>query len=359
MEIFAFNENAVGYEDQGPEAQLRSFDEINLEIPKSAIMGVAGVAAATAVVSATPDAHAVVGPGDVCPPVGDVQSALNSRGFNAGVVDSNFGLQTVNAVRSFQAFNGLSVDGVVGPATADALGLGDVENPDSPFLIGNGCGNSGGAQEVSATVTASSGLIVRTGPGTFNPSVGSIPFGTTVFYDPSSRTSASGFNWVRVTSGVNAGRWVAEDFLGTEGQSGSGQDSAVVGASALNARSGPGLRFGVTGTFSNGQTVFYDTATVSSDGYSWVEVTSGSLAGSWVALDFLGGGGAQDPVVTASSLRVRTGPGLSSAIVGSFGNGAVVNFDPSSSTSRDGYEWVRVTSGIYAGRWVARDFLSI
>lgn len=51
-----------------------------------------------------------------------LQGALNARGA-ALVVDAGFGNATDLAVRHFQEDNGLSVDGIVGNATAVALGL--------------------------------------------------------------------------------------------------------------------------------------------------------------------------------------------------------------------------------------------
>lgn len=53
-----------------------------------------------------------------------LQQALKTRGIDPGPVDGEFGPQTQAAVLSFQLVNGLEVDGIVGPATAAALGLG-------------------------------------------------------------------------------------------------------------------------------------------------------------------------------------------------------------------------------------------
>jgi g-D-glutamyl-meso-diaminopimelate peptidase len=55
--------------------------------------------------------------GSTGPNVKLIQSLLNKIGYNAGRVDGIFGSQTRQAVISFQRNNGLSPDGIVGPAT--------------------------------------------------------------------------------------------------------------------------------------------------------------------------------------------------------------------------------------------------
>ena len=58
-------------------------------------------------------------------PVEQLQNALKQQGYFSGVVDGYFGEGTEDAVRSFQRYNGLTVDGAAGPATLRVLYEGD------------------------------------------------------------------------------------------------------------------------------------------------------------------------------------------------------------------------------------------
>ena len=51
------------------------------------------------------------------------QSELKSRGYHAGAVDGVMGPQTIEALRRYQAANGLNVTGKVDKATLDSLGV--------------------------------------------------------------------------------------------------------------------------------------------------------------------------------------------------------------------------------------------
>ena len=55
--------------------------------------------------------------------VTQVQRKLKNWGYLSGEVDGIYGSETQEAVRYFQRSNGLTADGIVGPATASALGI--------------------------------------------------------------------------------------------------------------------------------------------------------------------------------------------------------------------------------------------
>ena len=55
--------------------------------------------------------------------VRQIQTKLNRWGYYNGNVDGIYGSQTQEAVRYFQRKNGLTVDGIAGPATLKAMGI--------------------------------------------------------------------------------------------------------------------------------------------------------------------------------------------------------------------------------------------
>lgn len=55
--------------------------------------------------------------------VKQIQTKLKRWGYYSGNVDGIYGSQTVNAVKYFQRKNGLTVDGIAGPATLKVMGI--------------------------------------------------------------------------------------------------------------------------------------------------------------------------------------------------------------------------------------------
>lgn len=53
----------------------------------------------------------------------EVQERLNELGYDCGTPDGKMGTATKNAIKNFQADNGLTADGKVGNKTLEALGL--------------------------------------------------------------------------------------------------------------------------------------------------------------------------------------------------------------------------------------------
>lgn len=278
METLAFIHAAVDYEDSTP-AELRSIDEITAAIPSSAILGVAGAAVAIGVLTHAPDADAALRRGNVCPAVTTLQTTLQRNGYSVGGADGAFGPKTEFAVKQFQTNNGLSRDGVVGPATASRMGL----NPNISCGGGVGGGNPGGGSGVAVRVTARSGLNIRSNPSLGSSIVGTLPFNAVVrIRVTDGRDGTVGFAQL-----VNGG-WISSQFItdasgsnpGSGGGVGGGSPARVVAGIGVKIRSGPGLGFAQIGGAGFGETVRLTGERVSRDGYRWAKLSGRS---GWVA----------------------------------------------------------------------------
>ncbi len=72
-------------------------------------------------VTPAPNGYATLRRGMYGSPVREMQQALKNQGYFTGTVDGYFGESTEYAVKSFQRYNGLEIDGVAGPATLRTL----------------------------------------------------------------------------------------------------------------------------------------------------------------------------------------------------------------------------------------------
>lgn len=137
MELLAFVHSSVNYEDPTPDPELT----LDIKVPGSAGVALAGVALAVAAVSASPDKASAATPaiaqGSSGDAVTNVQKALSIQ------ADGQFGPSTEAAVMDFQIRQGLKqIDGVVGKETATALGLDEKYTP-TCFGGGDECGWGG------------------------------------------------------------------------------------------------------------------------------------------------------------------------------------------------------------------------
>ena len=74
-----------------------------------------------------------------------IQTKLKNWGYYDGTVDGIFGSRTAEAVRYFQRKNGLTADGIVGPATLKALGM---------STGGGGSGQEGSVELLARVISA-------------------------------------------------------------------------------------------------------------------------------------------------------------------------------------------------------------
>ncbi|GAB4461679.1 MAG: hypothetical protein OHK0037_11160 [Elainellaceae cyanobacterium] len=346
MESLAYIHAAVAYEDPNPAPEL----QVSLEIPSSVWLGTLSTAVVvSAVGGVAPEAQAVVRFGDTCAQVGDVQNALASAGFSPGFADSVFGSNTLSAVRRFQLSKGLSVDGVVGPATASNLGLSG-----AIYNVGVSCGVGGdpGGPDFIRVTTNGSPLTVRNGPGTGFAAIDYLSNGSVV------RVVGASGGWYN----ISGGGWISQAWTSEssgddgDGSSGGGGNYFVdTNGGTLLVRSGPGTGYVVIDELFNGTNV---TVTETSGGW-------GRLAGGgWVSMSWLspggsggtGGGGGGGGTGTGNyfvdtnggTLLVRNGPGTGYSWIYELSNGSSV-------TVVETYAgWGRLSDG----GWVSMDWLS-
>ena len=90
--------------------------------------------------------------GDSGSAVTTIQTKLKRWGYFDGPVDGVYGSKTTKAVRSFQQKNGLTADGVAGPATLKALGMEQTSQNSGSNQTGSSGGNASGDVALRAKV---------------------------------------------------------------------------------------------------------------------------------------------------------------------------------------------------------------
>lgn len=273
METLAFIYTYVIYEDQHPTPERSGFTH-----PHCVQIGFAGAALALTLLNMiSTSAIAAVRRGDRGSAVTEVQRALINKGHNPGAIDGVFGGQTQYAVIQFQQKRGLPADGVVGPSTAQVLGI---SNPTPTPTTGGG--TSSPATTGSVRVTAPNGVNIRSGPGTSYARVGGLTFGTVV------ATSSTTNGWYKIADGWISASYTSSASSGTASPSGnnnpgnksnSGTIQIATNGTPLNVRSGPGTSYAALTTLSNGITI----ATSGRTSGGWIQLAQGGWVSSqWV-----------------------------------------------------------------------------
>ena len=90
--------------------------------------------------------------GDSGSAVTTIQTKLKRWGYFDGPVDGIYGSKTSKAVHSFQRKNGLTADGVAGPATLKALGMEQTSQNSGSSQTGSSGGNASGDVALLAKV---------------------------------------------------------------------------------------------------------------------------------------------------------------------------------------------------------------
>jgi len=135
IESYAFLALALTYEDPVSN-QFSGLNEVNWKkLSSQTYRYFLALAVAVSVLTVAQTAQAEIARGDSGNQVRQVQQRLQQLGYFNANATGNFGGLTQEAVIRFQQNAGLSADGIVGPRTLAALGLGGIISP--PLDTGN------------------------------------------------------------------------------------------------------------------------------------------------------------------------------------------------------------------------------
>jgi len=212
----------------------------------------------------------------------------------------------------------------------------------------------------TGTVINCTVLNVRSGPGTHNPKVTTLPRGTKVNIHET--TVYRNEPWGRIDQGWVPMGYIQLDYVSNDmGSTGQGTKGTVYNCTKLNVRRAPGTNNTPVGTLYPGaQVTVYEETTVGD--MPWGRIDQG-----WVCMDYilLDKGTASEGVpedniegartgvvVNTNSLRIRSGAGTHNAQVGTLNMGSIVIVYEQ--TTVKGAKWGRIDQG-----WVCMDYIKL
>ena len=148
MDTLAYNHLVSSYESPrtaNVDGSLVLFRSVNWsQLSGACWMPAIATAIGLSMLGVSKPAQATVYYGDRGYEVKQVQYALQDYGYFNGNATGYFGSKTKHAVKAFQEAYGLYPDGIVGPATAAAMGLGSYSKPSYTHTSYNPCGHCDG-----------------------------------------------------------------------------------------------------------------------------------------------------------------------------------------------------------------------
>jgi len=313
MESLAFIHAAANYENPISESQVRKFDGVNWNLAAPAVTGVAIVlatvgGASDGAIAATPTVETAATTTQAVTPLaqGSTGQAVEAVQKALGIdVDGNYGAKTEAAVIDFQIRQGLSVDGVVGKETAQAMGLDESYRPVAYGAV---------------TTNSGIGLNIRSGPGINYRRIGGAEEGELLY------TYGEVVDRYHTWQKIAPGQWVATNYVDYDYDE-QYYDNGYYDNGYYD-----------NGYYDNG---YYDNGYYNDYSYEEVGYSNGGPDSYYVSTR------------SGIGLNVRSGPGLGYRRVGGYSDGSLVNVDESSVVYNDGYRWKQQSDGT----WVASDYL--
>ena len=131
-----------------------------------------------------------------------------------------------------------------------------------------------GSNGCTGVVTASSGLNVRSGPGSNYDKIKTLAKGDKVTVKE--RIKIDGTYW-----GYASGGWICMDYVFVDGTKGEGAGTGTVTGDGVNIRSGPGTGYTIVGSISS-DTEIEITSQMTSGGKTW-----GCFSKGWICMDYV------------------------------------------------------------------------
>ncbi len=164
-------------------------------------------------------------------------------------------------------------------------------------------------------------------------------------------------NWGRTNKG-----WISLSYVYQDGANTNDSVSGVVTADELRIRSGPGTDYGVVGSYRDG-----DEITILAR-FTYGKTTWGCTKKGWISMDYVDVDGSDNNddtvadekddevetgVITATGLRIRSGPGKEYETVGSLEKGDKVTIQ-NQKKDEDGNTWGRIKEG-----WISMAYVEL
>ena len=163
-------------------------------------------------------------------------------------------------------------------------------------------------------------------------------------------------NWGRTEKG-----WISLSYIYEDGTKGDNQAEGVIITDGLNIRNGPGTGYPVIGSYNEGDEVSI------LEQFTYNGTTWGCTRTGWISMDYVDTDGDyededdnddtdEDTVtgyVTADGLRIRSGPGVDYATVGSLEYGDDVTITEQEE-DESGVVWGKIKSG-----WISMDYVEL
>lgn len=162
-------------------------------------------------------------------------------------------------------------------------------------------------------------------------------------------------NWGRTSKG-----WISLSYIYEDGTKGTNQAEGVIIADNLNVRNGPGTGYPSVGSYNYG-----DEVTILEQ-FTYNGTTWGCTRTGWISMDYVDTDGSYEDTnddsddddtvtgyITADGLRIRSGPGVDYATVGSLEYGDEVTITAQEEDD-NGVIWGKIKGG-----WISMDYVEL